>query len=325
MNNALTLQPKLPAALTASGPDVLSIVLQFLAAEIRNANTRRSYTLAIEAFFDHASTRPGGNQIETLTPLHIAGWVENMQMVGLSIPTVKQRLAALKRVFQYLTANGVLRINPAASVRGPKYSAKRGKTPVLTAEETRQLLDSIDCSTLIGLRDRAIIATMVYTFARIGAVSRLLVEDVFVQKRRLWLRLEEKGGKCTEVPCHHNLEAYLTAYMEAADLHQHPKAFVFQTMLREDGVMGRAGRLSGRPMIQQLAYSMLQRRAREAGLDTNICNHTFRATGITTYLQNGGTLERAAHIANHTSTRTTQLYDRRPDDITLDEIEKIQI
>jgi integrase len=94
---------------------------------------------------------------------------------------------------------------------------------------------------LIRLRDRAIIATMVYTFVRVGAVSRLLIEDVFIQKRSLWLRLAEKGGKCTEVSCHHNLQAYLTAYMEAADLRQHPKAFVFQTMQREDGATGRSG------------------------------------------------------------------------------------
>ena len=101
---------------------------------------------------------------------------------------------------------------------------------------------------------------------------------------------------------------------------------VFQTF-RRDGVrpLGSDRTLSGRPLPQATAWQMLQRHARAAGIETVICNHTFRATGITTYLKNGGTLERAAHMASHSSTRTTQLYDRRSDEVTLDEIEKIQI
>ncbi len=74
-----------------------------------------------------------------------------------------------------------------------------------------------------------------------------------------------------------------------------------------------------------MAWEIVERRTRQAAIATRTCNHTFRATGITAYLKNGGTLERAANIAGHKSTRTTQLYDRRPDDVTLDEIERIQI
>jgi integrase len=208
---------------------------------------------------------------------------------------------------------------------------------VLTAEEARVLLDAIDDTTLVGLRDRAMIATMVYTFARIGAVIALREKDVFHQQRRLWLRLSEKGGKQQQVPCHHNLEAYLDEYMAAAQLGDGATAPLFQTLQRAGPriaiVRGADGQqekrsiwqLSGKPMSQPIAWAMVRRRAADAGLDTAVCNHTFRATGITTYLKNGGTIERAAAIANHTSTRTTQLYDRRPDDVALDEIEKIQI
>ena len=102
-------------------------------------------------------------------------------------------------------------------------------------------------------------------------------------------------------------------------------------MQRQDEEAGQASKpigalkLSGHPMTQPNAWYMLQRRAAEASIDSAICNHTFPATGITTYLIGGGTIERAAAIANHSSTRITQLYDRRPDDITLDEIEKISI
>jgi integrase/recombinase XerC len=108
--------------------------------------------------------------------------------------------------------------NPAASVRGPQHVVKGGKTPVLDPAEARTLLDSIDTSTPIGLRDRALIALMAYSFARVGAALSMKVEDVFTQSRRLWLRLHEKGGKEHKMPCHHNLEEYLTAYIDGCGL-----------------------------------------------------------------------------------------------------------
>ena len=103
-------------------------------------------------------------------------------------------------------------------MRGPKYVVKKGKTPVLAADEARALLDAIDTSTLIGLRDRAFIGVMVYSFARVNAVISMKVKDYFTQGRRGWVRLHEKGGKEHEVPCHHTLEAYLDAYIAAAGL-----------------------------------------------------------------------------------------------------------
>jgi len=99
-------------------------------------------------------------------------------------------------------------------VRGPSHVVRQGKTPMLEPAEARALLDSIDVTTPAGLRDRALIALMVYRFARIGAALAMKVEDVFVQNRRLWVRRREKGGKAHAMPCHHSLEEYLTAYLE---------------------------------------------------------------------------------------------------------------
>ena len=322
---ALLRFPSWPPAIAMAGPKAWHAILQFFAAEIRNPNTRRAYLRAAQDFFIFAARRKGGQQVETISSLHVAAWLEAMTAAGLSAPTIKQRLAAIRMLFQALAREHIVEFNPASVVRGPKHVVKRGKTPLLSAEETRALLDSIDTDTLVGLRDRALIAVMVYTFARIGAAIAVRIEDVFTQQRRLWLRLHEKGGKRHEVPCHHALDKYLVAYLEAAELWGDPKAFVFQTMTRSGARKGTGRQLSGRPLPQASAWQMLQRRAAKAGLDTAVCNHTFRATGITTYVKNGGTLERAATIANHSSTRTTQLYDRRPDDVTLDEIEKIQI
>jgi integrase/recombinase XerD len=220
-------------------------------------------------------------------------------------------------------------------VRGPKYVAKKGKTPVLTAEEARALLDGIPTvikpaaeedgapadrrPDLLGLRDRALIGVMAYSFARVGAVLRMRVGDYFVQGRRGWVRLHEKGGKEHDVPCHHNLDRFLEEYLQAAGIGGDRDGYLFRTAADKTGV------LSERPLHQQDAYRMIQRRAKAAGIQTRIGNHTFRATGITAYLKNSGKLEVAQRIANHESPRTTKLYDRRHDEISLDEIERIAI
>jgi integrase len=242
-----------------------------------------------------------------------------MQTRERSAPTAKLRLAALRHLFDWLVTGQVIPANPATSVRGPRHSAAQGKTPVLDAAEARQLLDSIDVTTPAGLRDRALIALMVFSFARIGAALAMRVEDVYVQNRRLWVRLREKGGKRHEMPCHHTLEEYLHAYIDGTGLGDDPKGPLFRTIGRG------TGRLTRTPLPQANAYAMVQRRAEAAGIGTRIGNHTFRATGITAYLKNGGTLENAATMANHASTRTTQLYDRRRDDISLDEVERIRV
>jgi len=172
---------------------------------------------------------------------------------------------------------------------------------------------------LIGLCDRALIAIMAYSFARVGAVIRMKVGDYFVQGRRRWVRLHEKGGKEHDVPCHHNLDHYLDAYIDAAGIAGDVDGYLFRT------ASGKTGMLTEKPLSQPDAYRMVQRRAKAAGIETRIGNHTFRATGITAYLKNSGKLEVAQHIANHESPRTTKLCDRRQDDISLDEIERIAI
>jgi len=157
---------------------------------------------------------------------------------------------------------------------------------VLDPAEARALLDSIDIATHAGLRDRALIALMVYSFARIGAALGMTVEDVYTQNRRLWVRLREKGGKRHAMPCHHNLEEYLPAYLDRAGLRGDPKGALFRTIGRGTGQLTRT------VLPQANAYAMIRRRAAAAGIATKLGNHSFRATGITAYLKNGGTLER---------------------------------
>ena len=287
---------------------------EFFAVSIRNPNTRKAYARAA-ADFAAWCERHGIADVRQVQPVHVAAYIEGLQIAA---PSVKQRLAALRMLFDWLVIGQIMPTNPASSVRGPRHSVKKGKTPVLAAEEARALLDAIDVSTPIGLRDRALIGLMVYTFARVGAAIRMRVEDVYVQSRRTWVRLHEKGGKEHEMPCHHNLEAWLHAYTEVAQLGG-GKGPLFRT------VAGRTGKLSERPMAQGDVFRMIGRRAETAGIHTRIGCHSFRATGITEYLRNGGRLEIAQQMANHESARTTGLYDRRGDQVSLDEVERILI
>jgi integrase len=202
-------------------------------------------------------------------------------------------------------------------VRGPKHVVKRGKTPVLSPEEARELFTGIPTDTLIGLRDRALIGVLIYSFARVSAAVAMRVEDYFPQGKRWWLRLHEKGSKHHEMPVHHTLEEYLDAYIEAAGIAKEPKGPLFRAS------NGRTKILSDRPLDRMDAFAMVQRRAKAAGIRTKIGCHTFRATGITIYLTNGGDLEKAQQMAAHESPRTTKLYDRRADVVSLDEVEKV--
>ena len=234
-------------------------------------------------------------------------------------PTVKQHLAAIRMLFDWLVTGQVVATNPAHAVRGPKHVVKTGKTTVLDADQARKLLDSIDTSTVVGLRDRALISVMTFAFARIGAVVAMRVEDYYPKGKRWWVRLHEKGGKRHEMPAHHILEAYLDAYIEAAGIRDAGKNPLFRS------AAGRTGALTEKPMNRVDAWRMIQRRAADLGMRIKIGCHTFRATGITAYLEAGGTLENAQAMAAHESPRTTKLYDRTGDEITLDEIERISI
>ena len=205
----------LPGTVREAGPSAERRLLEFFTAEISNPNTRLAYSTAAGRFFRWCETR--NLALREITPFAVATYIEEMQD-RYALPTVKQHLSALRALLDYLVVGQVLPSNPAAPVRGPKYVVKQGKTPVLSAGEARTLLDSIDLGRPAGLRDRALLATMVYSFARVGAVVGMNVEDYYRQGKRWWLRLHEKGGKFHQVPAHHNAEAYLDAYLEAAGI-----------------------------------------------------------------------------------------------------------
>ena len=258
----------LPALIVDAGPDAVARFLEFFAARIANERTRAAYGRAVGQFLAWSEAR--GLRLGDVAPLHVAAYIRTHPG---SVPTVKQHLAAIRVLCDWLVVSQVLPVNPAAAVRGPKHVVTKGATPVLTPAEARKLLEHIDTGTLAGLRDRALFSVMLYSFARVSAVLGMRRQDYFQQGSRGWLRLHEKGGKRHDVPAHHRAAQALDAYLEAAGLDD-GRAALFQSVDRV------GDRLTGRSLTRRVVLAMIKRRAAIAGLPPSTCCHTFRATGI---------------------------------------------
>ncbi|MCB9952170.1 MAG: tyrosine-type recombinase/integrase [Planctomycetaceae bacterium] len=313
--DSVTASAVVPAVVEAAGPEAKRRFVEFFTANIRNVNTRQSYLQCVRFFCRWCEERD--IPLLSVEPTLVAAYIEEISQ-WYADGSVKVHLAAIRMLFDYFVTGGLLPFNPAQAVRGPKVVIVKGKTPVLSAADARLLLDSIDTSHIMGLRDRALIGTMVYSFARISATLKMNVDDVWPNGHRYWIRLHEKGGRYHEMPLHHNAEQYLLEYLDAAQLRDLNGTPLFRTI-------GRRRELTETRMHRNDALRMIKRRAKQAGISPRICCHTFRATGITEYMRNGGTLEKAQQMAAHASSKTTNMYNRVNDAVSLDEVERIVI
>ena len=287
---------------------------EFFAARIRNPHTRAAYLGAVRRFLMWAEQQ--GVALPELTPGMVGRCFD--QHSG-SIPTKKVHLAALKNFMDHLVTRHVLFINPAASVRGERYSPE-GKTPEIRKDHARQLLASIDVSRLVGSRDRAILAMCAYTAARDGAIAGLRMGDLIWDGAQFQLRFAEKGGKERLIPVRHDLQQYLLAYLNC---------FNWQTAGKNEplfrSVAGRTGRLTTQPIRNIDIWRMMKRRLADASLPTHVCPHSFRVAAITDLLEQGTPLEDVQQLAGHADPRTTRLYDRRQRRVTRNTVERISL
>jgi integrase/recombinase XerD len=304
-----------PTLFTGAGENASYRFIEYFTARIRNPHTRQAYFRAVNRFSQWCTLR--NLELTTLNPVVIAGYIEELGQ-ELGVTSVKQHLSAIRMLFDYLVTGQVVAFNPAQAVQAPRYSATEGKTPILSAGETRQLLDSIDVSQVWGLRNRALIGVLVFSCARVSAVVGMKLEDYFQEGKEWKLRLHEKRGKLHVVPAHHQVIAYLDEYIAAAGFQGAAKKPLFRSFTR-----GRE--LTDEAMTRHAAVQMVKRYARQAGLPESICCHTFRGTGITIALEHGATLEEAQRLANHADIRTTMLYDRRDKTVKRGVVERIVI
>jgi len=305
---------KLPAIVEAGGLPAWHAWQDFFSASLRNVHTRAAYRRAVIRFFEWL---PKGVSLPEITPAMVGAYFDKH---GGSAPTRKLHLAALRALFDLLVTRHIIAINPAASVRGERYQVIEGKTPEITIQQATLLIHSINTGRVVGLRDRAIIAMLVFTAARAGAVARLRLKHFVDDGTQYTLRFEEKGGKSREIPVRHDLEGIILEYVKAAGLEDAPgDSPLFRTAIR------RTGQLKENPLTGVDICRLVKRRLKDTGLPDRLSPHSFRVFTVTDLLTQGVPLEEVQYLAGHSDPRTTRLYDRRQKRVARNIVERISI
>ncbi len=305
----------LPALVGTLGPAGAFAWGEFFSGQLRNPHTRKAYLQAITRFLNWLASK--NTTLPDVTPGDVGAYIDQLD---LSPPTKKLHLTALRRFFDVLVNRHLVVLNPAASVRGQRYQVIEGRTPEITSEHARALMESIKTDTLIGRRDLALIATLIFTAARAGAVAKLKLGHLLNDGTQYSLRFEEKGGKVREIPVRHDLQKLLLNYMKLAELDEaSANVPMFQTARR------RRDKITGLPMSGVDICRMVKRRLKAAGLSERISPHSFRVATVTNLLTQGVSLTDVQYLAGHSDPRTTRLYDRRPQRVTRNLVERISI
>jgi site-specific recombinase XerD len=312
------LATELPEIIHRAGNNAVFAAQEFFAGMIRNPHTRRAYMKAVTDFLQWVEKHAGG-ELSTIAPWHVGQYFEQIAR-DTSIATRNARLSALRHFFDNLVNRHAVVLNPARTVRGEKLNIMEGRTPEIPIAEVRKLLASIDTSHVVGLRDRAILAALVYTTCRRSAVAGLRVGDFYHAGQQWMLHFREKGGKSREIPVRHDLELIIAEYIDAAGLRGAPKETpLFQSALRKRRA------LTGKSINGDDIYRMMKRRLKDFGLPLLYSPHSFRVTTITDLLEQNVPREDVQHLAGHADPRTTGLYDRRKHKIKRNIVERISV
>lgn len=307
----------LPSILLRAGPTVISKAEEFFSTGIRNDCTRLAYWSALKQFMGWCEGRGCG--LSDISPPLVAGYFEEFAAEGFSLATRRQHLSALRRFFNALLVNDLIAVNSAAPVRldGPGANEP---TPEIGAIDARKLLDSIDTSHVVGLRDRAVLGTLVFTAVRAGAASRLRCGDLRETDGQWTLHFIEKRDRRLEIRVRQDLLHMVSEYLEGAGLCD---ASAASPLFRS--AAGRTQILTEQPFQASDICRMMKRRLKDAGLPLCLSPHSIRVGTITNLLERGVSLDDVQRLAGHADPRSTSIYDRRPRTVTEGVVEKISI
>ena len=299
----------------SSGVEFADAYVEFFAISF-NENTNAAYAQGIDCFFDYCAKSRIKN-IAAIEPKHVGNFSKYMNRKKYSISTIRLYLTAIRMFFNFCQLEGIMIINPSGPVKMPKQTRTTGSTPVIEPVEVRQILNAISEEREIDYRDRALIATMAYNFFRISSAVKMKVKNYELRGQQRWLTTYEKGSKYHEMPVPEELEILINAYLFKCDLFDKPEEPLFQS------AKAKTGKLTGKQFDRVSAWKMIQRKAKAGKVFKQIGNHTFRATGLTNYLNSGGDIKGARNLANHSHSSTTELYDRTGDANKIEEINRI--
>lgn len=314
--NLPAIRAEAPLLIQQAGESAKFAWEEFFYARIRSEHTRRAYHRAVTGLLKWSEIQ--GLALNQISPAHVGLYMDSLP---LSTASKKQVLAGIRHFFDGLVTRHAIALNPALSVRTERYSVIEGKTPEITVKQARELLQSIDITDLVGLRDKSIISILIYTAARIGAVSKLKVKDLYDSGDQYCLHFLDKGGKSREIPVRYDLQGLLFDYLRSADtlLGHDDDRPLFSTVVRK------TKELTLRPMTANDIGRMVKRRMKAASLPDRLSPHSFRVATITDLLGQGVPLEDVQHLAGHADPRTTRLYDRRQKKVTRNIVERISI
>ncbi|HKQ48576.1 MAG TPA: tyrosine-type recombinase/integrase [Phycisphaerae bacterium] len=309
---------EVPVIVTEAGGNARFAYAEFFGDQIASDYTRRAYRHAVHRFLLWCEGE--GLELARIPPGGVGHYIRTLTTCDgrpASKPTRKLHLAAIRKFFDTLVQRHAVAINPASTVRGPVVRNVTGKTPATDPAQARTLLHSIDTSDVIGLRDRTILAILMYTACRAGAVSKLRLRDFYSDGRQYYLRFDEKGGADRQIPCRHDLQGYIEEFIAAAPCGSDAPLF--------RAALGRTLKIGQRPLQAKDIHRMVKRRLKGAGLPSILTCHSFRATTATDLLEQGVPLEDVQELLGHADPRTTRLYDRRDRTVTRNVVERISI
>jgi site-specific recombinase XerD len=313
-----TVSDELPDIIHRAGANAVFATKEFFSGTLRNPHTQRAYRYAVKLFLAWAE-KHGGGELTLIAPWHVGQYLTEMAQTT-SIATRNQHLSALRHFFDGMVTRHAIALNPALSVRGERYAVIEGKTPEIPIDQARKLLASIDTSHIVGLRDRAILAMLIYTGSRRGAVAKLKRGNFYHSGHQWMIHFGEKGGKSREIPVRHDLEKMIFEYLDAAGLRDAPKDTpLFQSALKKQR------RLTGKAIHGDDIYRMMKRRLKDFAMPLLYSPHSFRVTIITDLLEQNVPREDVQHLAGHADPRTTNLYDRRKRKVSRNIVERISV
>ena len=308
----------IPDARESKRQKTADTLLNILEGRIRNKNTRSAYKNAWRLFFQFCSEYK--LELDKVKPYHVGMFLK--RHTG-SIATQRQHLSAIRLLFNELLEQGVAELNPAARAKPPRLQRESSHTTAFECEEITALLGAINLDSLRGVRDKALFSVLAYSWARVSAVAGLKVGDYYSRKDVRWLRLEEKRGKIHEVPVHSKAREAIDQWLEVSGLESNPDAPLFPTFAKDNKTFARDKTNQLRHLDRTGIWRLVQTRTRACGIKKRFGPHSFRAGGITEYLNQGGSLDMAQRIAGHSQLSTTKIYDRSGDRLTIAEIERI--
>lgn len=275
--------------------------------------TRKNYRCDLDQYFKFAGINLAcPEQLLETRPEDVASWRERLQDQGLANSTVARRLTVLRSLFSYLQVYGYTGANPAHSkfVAAPPVP-RDGKTVGLSPKDCRRLLDAPDSSTPVGLRDRALLATLAYSACRVGELVQLTVGDFKSSGEHRILALYGKGGKERTVPIHVEAVERLNTWITVAAIADDRGGPLFRPPLSSRG-RGRDG-FAERPLSVRAVEYLVERYAQQIGLDPAVTVHSLRVTALTTARERGADIVDLQDFAGHSDPRTTLTYIRTRD------------